>query len=187
VSQSDLRSSLLVAMPQLSDPNFRRAVVLIVHHDVDSTFGLVLNRDVDLSIRDLCESLDFVWNGRASAGVGWGGPVESNTGWLLFQDDLDTEVEDEQISRLAGELCFAGSMDVLQQLAENPPRDLRIFLGYAGWGGGQLEAELAQGAWVVAPLSPDVVFDVPAEEMWNHVLRSMKIDPVTLIATAGVH
>jgi len=187
VAQSELCSSLLVAMPQLADPNFRRAVVLIVHHDADSTFGLVLNREVELTVRELCESLDFAWNGRNSAGVAWGGPVESNTGWLLFQDDLDTEVEDAQISRLAGELCFAGSMDVLQQLAEHPPQDLRIFLGYAGWGGGQLEVELAQGAWVVAPLTPDVVFDVPADEMWDHVLRAMKIDPVTLISTAGVH
>ena len=174
-------------MPQLADPNFRRAVILVVHHDEASTFGLVLNREVELSIRELCESLEFDWNGKTSAEVAWGGPVDSNTGWLLFQDDLDTEIEDEQISRLNGELCFAGSMDVLQQLAERPPQDLRIFLGYAGWGEGQLESELAQGAWVVAPLSPDVVFDVPADEMWDHVLREMKIDPATLIATAGVH
>lgn len=187
VSTSELCSSLLVAMPQLSDPNFRRAVVLVVHHDAESTFGLVLNREVELTVRELCESLDFAWNGRASDEVAWGGPVESNTGWLLFQDALDTEVEEEHVSRLGGALCFAGSMDVLQQLAERPPPDLRIFLGYAGWGGGQLEAELAQGAWVVAPLSPEVVFDVPAHEMWDHVLRAMKIDPATLISTAGVH
>jgi len=106
---------------------------------------------------------------------------------IVFQDDLDTEIEAEQISRLDGELCFAGSMDVLQQLAEHPPQDLRIFLGYAGWGEGQLELELAQGAWVIAPLSADVVFDVPVDEMWDHVLREMKIDPATLISTAGVH
>lgn len=178
-------------MPQLSDPNFRRAVVLIVHHDSESTFGLVLNREVELSVRELCESLEFAWNGRPSAEVNWGGPVESNTGWLLFQDDLEIDLEeeihDEQVSRLAGELCFAGSMDVLRQLAEHPPSDLRIFLGYAGWGSGQLESELAQGAWVVAPLSPEVVFDVPNDEMWDHVLRAMKIDPVTLISTAGIH
>jgi putative transcriptional regulator len=62
-----------------------------------------------------------------------------------------------------------------------------MLLGYAGWGPGQLEAELAQGAWVVAPLSPEIVFDVPAHEMWDHVLRAMKIDPATLISTAGVH
>jgi putative transcriptional regulator len=187
VSKSELCSSLLVAMPQMADPNFRRAVVLVVHHDEDSTFGLVLNREVELSVRELCDSLEFSWNGGTREEVAWGGPVESNTGWLLFQDDLDTEVEEEQVSRLDGELCFAGSMDVLQQLAERPPQDLRIFLGYAGWGGGQLESELAQGAWVVAPLSADVVFDVPVDEMWNHVLREMKIDPATLIATVGVH
>jgi putative transcriptional regulator len=174
-------------MPQLADPNFRRAVILVVHHDEDSTFGLVLNREVELSIRELCESLEFDWNGETSAEVAWGGPVESHTGWVLFQDDLETDVEAEHISHLDGELCFAGSMDVLQQLAERPPQDLRIFLGYAGWGEGQLESELAQGAWVVAPLSPDVVFDVPVDEMWNHVLREMKIDPATLISTVGVH
>ena len=174
-------------MPQLSDPNFRRTVVLVVHHDAESTFGLVLNRAVDLSVDDLCESLEFEWNGDRAADACWGGPVESHTGWLLFQGDLETDVDEEQVSRLEGELCFAGSMDVFKQLAARPPRDLRIFLGYAGWGGGQLESELAQGAWVVAPLSSEVVFDVPIESMWDHVLRAMDIDPGTLIATAGVH
>ena len=174
-------------MPQLADPNFRRAVVLVVHHDEESTFGLVLNRDIELSVRELCESLEFGWNGGVSAEVSWGGPVEPNTGWLLYQDDLDTDIEEEQVSRLAGELCFAGSMHVLQQLADHPPHDLRIFLGYAGWGAGQLEAELAQGAWVVAPFSPDVIFDVAVDDMWDHVLREMKIDPATLISGTGVH
>ncbi len=187
VSRSELCSSLLVAMPQLADPNFRRAVILVVHHDEASTFGLVLNREVGLSVRELCESLEFPWNGGTSIDVAWGGPVESQTGWLLFQDDLDTEIFDEQISHLEGELCFAGSMGVLQKLAERPPQDLRVFLGYAGWGGGQLESELAQGVWVVAPPSPDVVFDVPVDEMWDHVLRTMKINPATLISTVGVH
>ena len=91
------------------------------------------------------------------------------------------------MSRLQGDLCFAGSLDVLEQLVERPPRDLRIFLGYAGWGEGQLESELTQGAWVVAPLSAETVFDVPAEAMWDHVLREMDIDPGRLISTAGVH
>ncbi len=163
MSASELTASLLVAMPQLTDPNFRRSVVLVIHHDAESTFGLVLNREVELTVSELCESLEFDWN------------------------ELDTDVTDEHVSHLGGALRFAGSMDVFRQLAERPPRDLRIFLGYAGWGGGQLESELAQGAWVVAPLSPEVVFDVPAPEMWDHVLRAMDIDPLRLIATAGVH
>ena len=174
-------------MPQLSDPNFRRSVVLVVHHDAEATFGLVLNREVELTAEELCESLDFPWNGERGAEVAWGGPVESNTGWLLFQDSLDMDLDEEHVSRLGGSLCFAGSMDVFRQLAERPPEDLRIFLGYSGWGCGQLETELAQGAWVVAPLSSDIVFDVPKEAMWDHVLRAMDIDPATLISTAGVH
>jgi putative transcriptional regulator len=176
-------------MPQLADPNFRRSVVLIIHHDAESTFGLVLNREVDLSLGELCESLEFEWRGRTEAEVGWGGPVESNTGWLLFQGGLDTEIaaDTEGVSEIEADLHFASSLEVLRQLALWPPQDLRVFLGYAGWGQGQLETELAQGAWVVAPLSPETVFDVPADRMWDHVLREMKIDPVTLISTAGVH
>jgi putative transcriptional regulator len=176
-------------MPQLADPNFRRAVVLVVHHDAESTFGLVLNREVELSVRELCESLEFEWRGRSEAEVAWGGPVESNTGWILFQDGLETEIEPdaEGVTCIDGDLSFASSLDVLRRLALHPPQDLRVFLGYAGWGGGQLEMELAQGAWVVAPLSPATVFDVPPERMWEHVLREMDIDPVTLISTVGVH
>lgn len=163
--------------------------MLVVHHDSESTFGLVLNREVELSMSELCESLDLEWRGQSVAEVAWGGPVESHTGWLLFQDGLDTETEfdTEGVSRVQGELCFASSLDVLRQFALRPPQDLRVFLGYAGWGQGQLEIELAQGAWVVAPLSPETVFDVPTDRMWEHVLRKMKIDPVTLISTAGVH
>lgn len=180
-------------MPQLADPNFRRTVVLVVHHDSESTFGLVLNREVELTIAELCESLEFEWQGPSDAGVAWGGPVESNTGWLLFQDGLenDAEAESEGVTRISGDLCFASSLEILRRLALSPPRDLRVFLGYAGWGEGQLELELAQGAWVVAPLSSSdsaaAIFDVPPEQMWEHVLREMGIDPVTLISTAGVH
>lgn len=176
-------------MPQLSDPHFRRAVVLIVHHDAESTFGLVLNREADLSVRELCESLEFDWNGERGAEVAWGGPVESHTGWILFQDDLQTDVDGstEGVSQIDDNLHFAGSIDVLRHLANRPPTDLRVFVGYAGWGGGQLESELAQGAWVVAPLSPEIVFDVAPSQMWDRVLREMSIDPATLISTAGVH
>lgn len=176
-------------MPQLADPNFRRAVVLVVHHDSESTFGIVLNREVELSMRELCESLEFEWNGGSQAEVAWGGPVESNTGWLLFRDGLESEIdrEAEGVSTIEGDLRLASSLDVLRELARRPPADFRVFLGYAGWGGGQLEMELAQGAWVVAPLTSATVFDVPTDQMWEHVLREMKIDPVTLISTVGVH
>jgi putative transcriptional regulator len=68
-----------------------------------------------------------------------------------------------------------------------PPPHLRLLLGYAGWGPGQLESELAEGAWLLAPVSHEVVFDVEASRMWEHVLRGMGIEPATLVATRGIH
>lgn len=78
-------------------------------------------------------------------------------------------------------------MDVFRDIAEAPPKLLRFFLGYSGWGPGQLEFEIAQGAWLSAEATPETIFDVPAEEMWDHVVRGMGIAPSSLVATAGVH
>ena len=83
VADSDLIASLLIAMPQLEDPNFKRSVMLIVHHDEGGTFGLVLNRPVDMSARDLCDSLEVGWGGDPSMPLHWGGPMQPNTGWML--------------------------------------------------------------------------------------------------------
>lgn len=171
-------------MPQLLDPNFRRAVVLLLHHDQDFTFGLVLNRPSDISSESLCASLGVEWNGPADVLVDWGGPVQPNTGWVLVGRGCG---ELDECTEVSDELRFAGSMETLRLVAADPPDELRIFLGYAGWGAGQLETELAQGAWLVAPLSVRTVFQVEPEEMWAHVLRELGIDPATLVATPGVH
>ena len=76
---------------------------------------------------------------------------------------------------------------MLRVIAESPPADLRLYLGYAGWGPGQLEDEMAEGAWLVAPVSPEMIFDVPSELLWEQAVRSLGIDPATLITTRGVH
>lgn len=184
-TMDSLAPSLLVAMPDLADPNFRRTVVLLVHHDEDGTVGLVLNRSADLSAFDLCESLDVEWQGDPECGVGWGGPVQPNTGWVVAGGDA-LEIVPEA-TRFADGLHFAGSLDALRCVASEPPAELRLFLGYAGWGPGQLEAEIAAGAWVVAPLARDAIFAVPEDELWMHVWRLLGIDPATIVSTPGVH
>lgn len=184
---SELKSSLLLAMPQLQDPNFKRTVVQLIEHDEQGTFGLVLNREVDLTAGDLCESLDIDWNGSYDARIRWGGPVQSHTGWVLFGDDVALEMDGDAVQHVLPGMSFAGSMSVLQAVAEQPPTDVRLFLGYAGWGPGQLEEEIAAGAWLFAPPSPDVVFGVDPDLMWDHVVRGLGIDPVTLVSTSGVH
>jgi len=172
-------------MPDLADPNFRRTVVLLVHHDGDGTVGLVLNRPADVRAADLCETLDVAWSGDAEQGVYWGGPVQPNTGWVVAGDDVLEGVAG--VTAVGAGIHFAGSLEALRLVAKLPPERLRIFLGYSGWGPGQLEGELAQGAWVVAPLSAAAVFDVPPDDLWGHVWRMLGVDPATVVSTPGVH
>lgn len=173
-------------MPQLRDPNFKRSVVLLVHHDEEGTFGVVLNRETDITAMGLCATLHVDWRGAPQKGIRWGGPVQPHTGWLLFGDEVPVSEEDD-VKSIGTGVRFAGSLDVLRRVAQDPPRDLHVMLGYAGWAPGQLEAELSQGAWLIAPVTQDVVFDVDVSVMWDHVLRSMGIEPSTLIASRGVH
>jgi putative transcriptional regulator len=185
MGDSSLSSTLLVAMPQLRDPNFRRTVVMVVQHDEEGTFGVVLNRVTEISVMGLCASLDLDWRGEPEAPIGWGGPVQPQTGWVLF--DAPPGYASQDVQRIGDGICFAGSLDVLREVAVEPPEHMRVLVGYAGWGPGQLEMELAEGAWLVVPMSRDVVFDVHATVMWEHVLRSLGVEPATLIATRGVH
>ena len=185
--QDSLSAALLVAMPQLQDPNFRRTVMLIVEHSEDGAFGLVLNRDVDLSAATLCASLDVLWCGNPSANIRWGGPVEPNTGWLLFNEGLTLDSDSPEVTHVRDGIYLARSLEILRAIAGAPPSDVSFFLGYAGWGPGQLEGEMTQGAWLVAPSDPDVVFGVAPDAMWDHVVRGLGIDPATLVPTQGVH
>jgi putative transcriptional regulator len=189
VADSPLTASLLVAMPQLQDPNFARTVMMIVQHDDEGTFGLVLNRPIDMSASALCSGLDMHWGGDPSTSLHWGGPVQPHTGWMLYAEDdlLSAREEQSEATDLGHGVFFAGSLNVLREIAEAPPGDVRLFLGYAGWGPGQLEGEMAEGVWLTAPASREAIFDVEAERMWDYVVRSLGIDPATLILTPGVH
>jgi putative transcriptional regulator len=186
VGTSSIAPALLVAMPQLLDPNFRRAVVLLVHHDAEGTFGVVLNRPTDITAERLCDSIDMEWSGDPTSEIHWGGPVQPQTGWVLF-DEAGESGWPEDVKRIAEGVSFAGSLEVLRRMVSNPPGQMLVLLGYAGWGPGQLETELAEGAWLLAPVDRSVVFDTDPEEMWVHVVRSLGIEPATLVASRGVH
>jgi putative transcriptional regulator len=186
VSESDLAPGFLVAMPQLMDPNFHRAVILVIHHDETGSFGVVLNRSTDLTAPVLCSTLEIEWKGDPGWEINWGGPVQPQTGWVLFGSDEHCE-RPEEVTQIQPGLWFAGSLDVLRGIASDPPGRIRVLLGYAGWGPGQLENELTQGAWITAPVCEETVFEVASSEMWEHVVRSLGIEPSSLIATRGVH
>lgn len=185
VVESSLAPALLLAMPDLQDPNFRRAVVLLVHHDEEGTIGLVLNRATEVCAPDLCESLGIRWQGEPDRHIHWGGPVQPNTGWVVAGEAALAGVP--EVTSVSERTHFAGSLEALRRVAAHAPHQLRIFLGYAGWGPGQLEDELAAGAWIVAPLSPETIFDVDEDRLWEHVWGELGVDPGTVVGTPGVH
>lgn len=179
-----LAPGLLLAMPDLVDPNFRGSVVLLLHHDAEGSFGLVLNRELDLSAEELCGSLEMPWRGDEETRVHWGGPVQPDHGWLLLGERGPA---DEDVSVVAEGLRFSASPDVLRAVAADPPDRMRIFLGYAGWGPGQLAQELAHGSWLAAPISPPLLFGTAPERLWEASLAELGIHPATLVSSTGVN
>ncbi len=188
---SELSSQLLVAMPQLDDPNFKRSVVLLVHHDEGGSFGIVLNRSLDLTMSELMQNSGIEWPAGIGS-VGWGGPVQPERGWVVFCDDgqpdtAPSEAGDDAVATLQQGVRVTGSLDKLRSVASRPPSTIRLFLGYAGWGAEQLESELAEGAWLLAPLRREVVFETAEDHMWESVVRGLGIDPTALVPARGIH
>jgi putative transcriptional regulator len=158
-----LRGSLLIAGGQLLDPNFRRTVVLIAEHGEEGALGVVLNRPAGLPVSEVAPPLaGFVGD---EAGIFFGGPVQKEA-VLILAEYLDASLCDRPI---LGSVAFADPE--LDPLRLAGIRRARVFSGYAGWGPGQLEAELEEGAWIVDPARPDDVFTPAPERLWSAVLR----------------
>ena len=181
----NIAPGLLLAMPQLEDPNFVRSVLLMVEHNRQGSFGLILNRPSELKVTEVLESLDIEWCGDEDEVVWTGGPVMPQTGWVLHEP-VDLPTEEGRVDIAPG-VVLSTSPERLTALAQSPPGRLRFVLGFAGWGSAQLESELASGAWLAAEASAEIVFETPAESMWGSVLHKLGIDPATLVSTQGVH
>jgi putative transcriptional regulator len=183
-SDRGIAPGLLIAMPQLPDPNFERSVVLMVEHGPQGSLGLIVNRPTDILVADVTQALDVRWGGGED--VVWsGGPVQPRTGWLLHSPATPS-AGDAPIEVTEG-IRLSTSPDQLRAVAESPPARVRFLMGYSGWDSEQLEEELAAGAWLLAEATPDLVFDTPYERMWEAAIRSLGIDPSSLAHASGVH
>jgi putative transcriptional regulator len=176
-----LAGHLLIAMPNLADPNFWQAVVLLgVHSDDEGAFGLVINRILDVDLNEILAELgeDSAVGGLPE--VFGGGPVQPSHGFVLFERGPEPVADDE--IEVSDSIVVSGSTETLAHLTRSGG-DQRYFLllGYAGWYPGQLEREIEENSWVIAPLDTSIVFDVPAEDRWAAALKSIGIDPGTLV------
>jgi putative transcriptional regulator len=169
-----LRGHLLIASATLLDPNFHRTVVLVTEHTEEGAMGLVLNRPSSVAVAEALPDLEeFV---EEDAAVFRGGPVQPEAAIAL------AELEDPEA---AEEITFAkiGFIRADADPAElaGRVRRARVFAGYAGWGSGQLEAELEEEAWIVEPAAPGDVFSATPGDLWSEVLRR-KGGPFALLA-----
>jgi putative transcriptional regulator len=166
-----LAPALLLSMPQLLDQNFCHTVIVLCQHSELGAFGLVVNRPL------LTTGRDFEF---------WvGGPVEPERSWILAGGH---DYDDLPGMRIADDLLLSTSPDLLQRLLEpNPPTTARLIVGYAGWGPGQLEAELNASAWLIGEVDRDLIFNTPPDRMWETAIRRLGADPAALQMSRGVH
>jgi len=185
---SSLAPSLLLAMPQLVDENFNRTVVLLCKHSEEGALGLVVNRPLMTTGR-VTVNLDPPVSTDRELQVWVGGPVEPERTWILVGHEPDTrETFTGMGMKLADQLYLSTSPDLLLRLLEpTPPADARLIVGYAGWGPGQLEAELQASAWLMSDVDRDLVFNTPADRMWEAAIRRLGADPAALQMSRGVH
>ncbi|HEX4422491.1 MAG TPA: YqgE/AlgH family protein [Kofleriaceae bacterium] len=173
-------------MPQLADPNFSRSVVLMIEHGEHGSFGLVINHPSPIRATELLDSLEMSWQGEDSAVVWAGGPVSPSTGWVLHEP-IDLAQPGAGTIAITSGISLSTSPERLRAIASQPPRNIRLLLGYSGWGPGQLANEMARGAWLHTAADTRLVFDTPPDEIWDTAMRSLGINPRDLFTGRGVN
>jgi putative transcriptional regulator len=176
-----LVGKLLIAMPALADPNFWHTVVLVgVHSTEEGAFGLVINRPLDVELADILDELGEAVSESRFPQVLAGGPVEPNHGFVIYEKGGIER--DETALHVNDCVTVSGSTETLANLARGDIESrYYLLLGYSGWYPGQLEREIEENSWLVAPLDTSIVFDTPLEERWTAALRTIGVDPGTLV------
>ena len=161
-----LAGQLLVASPSMADPRFDRTVILIVRHGSDGAFGIVVNRPV--GERPAAALLEMLGEKPAAAAgrvrIFAGGPVQPEIGFVLHSTDYRREGTID----VNGRVAMTSSREILRDIAANQgPRQSLVAFGYAGWGPGQLEGELARRSWSITPGDSELVFDEDRDKLWD--------------------
>lgn len=193
-----LAPGFLIASPPMGDPNFERTVVLLAMHGPRGALGFVVNRMAPLQLGEVLSLAGYGPRfSELEGAVHVGGPVEPGSGWILYEDGLAESVDG--VIEVANGVKISSSREVFDALARDmePPPDAiteavrgvgrrMVFLGYSGWGPGQVEGEIGQGAWLPAPFDPSVLFDVDSDRRWEAAYALMGISPAMTIGMRTV-
>lgn len=179
-----LTGQLLVSMPQMDDPYFEHSVVyLCAHSREDGAIGLVINKTIEsLTVGDLYEQLKI---GPVTGGlqpVHFGGPVATGQGFVLHSADY----HEEGTLGIGGEFAMTATIDILRATGRGEgPRKFLVALGYAGWGPGQLDAEIQANGWLMVAADSDLVFDAGVDSKWQRALAKLGVNPEMLSGDSG--
>jgi putative transcriptional regulator len=176
---------LLLSMPQMADPNFARAVVLVCDYTEEGAFGLVVNRRMSEPASTLVRTEPAV-TVDPDLRLWIGGPVDPQRTWLLM---ADAQGPDDEQREICPGIVLSVSHELTLQLLQTPPSatQARVLIGYASWGPGQLEDEIAESSWLTMDVDPSLIFHTPPDQMWEIALRRLGTNPSKLQTSSGVH
>ena len=184
-TMTDLSGQLLIAMPGMPDPRFEHSLIYICAHSDEGAMGLIVNKpSADVTFENLVEQLP-IDNVQDVSGirVHFGGPVELGRGFVLHSPDFRSEMTTLNVD---DGFAMTATLDVLENIAMGAgPEKRLIVLGYAGWGPGQLESEIAANGWLICNASSDIVFDTADGDKWEAALSTLGISPLALSSEGG--
>ncbi len=179
-----LTNQFLIAMPGLEDPNFFHSVTYICEHNAEGALGLVINRPLDMQLGEILHhiNLEHAELEARQMPVHLGGPVQQDRGFVLHEPLGNWDATMQVTDRIG----ITSSLDILHAIAKNEgPEHALVTLGYAGWGAGQLEQEMAENAWLSGPADPSILFHTPDEERWRAAAASLGVDLNRLSGDTG--
>ncbi|MGI3169216.1 YqgE/AlgH family protein [Pseudooceanicola sp. C21-150M6] len=182
---TELAGKILIAMPDMGDSRFDRSVILLCAHSEEGAMGLIVNLPTDeVTLADLADQLDLdMEEDQSDMPVYSGGPVEQERGFVLHSSEYSSAISTMPVTE---DICLTGTLDILEDLSEGTGPDVAmVFLGYCGWGPGQLEAEIAQNAWLIGDAPMRLIFATPDAAKWEAALKNEKISALSLSSASG--
>ena len=184
----NLTNQFLIAMPGMADDTFAGAVVYLCEHTEKGALGLVINKPIDIKLKNLFEKVDLSLgeSDLAEQSVYFGGPVQTERGFVLHEKLSDSDPPYNSTLSIPGGLEMTTSKDVLEALSSGAgPKKILVTLGYSGWGAGQLEDEMSRNGWINVNAEPGIIFDTPVEQRYGKALSLLGIDAGMLSQEAG--
>jgi putative transcriptional regulator len=187
----NLTNQFLIAMPGMGDGTFAGSVVYLCEHTEKGALGLVINKPIDIKLKNLFEKVELTLDREdlADAPVYFGGPVQTERGFVLHERLGGEAGEGGHYSsslQIAGGLEMTTSKDVLEALSHGAgPKKVLVTLGYSGWGAGQLEEEMSRNGWINVGAERGIIFDTPVEQRYEKALSLLGIDARMLSQEAG--